>query len=261
MAATVGFGLLILSLIVQIMFLLRIVKLQDRFSHYILLLSACFFLWAFVQRSIKIEFVAVTNTYESMILYSGLIALLLFMYRIFAKEKAMAFLTLGGTLFAIVLMAISSSPLTSKEALPPVPALQSHWLVLHVATAIAGEAFFVIGFVLAIIYLSEKRADTKEALDRIMYRSIIIGYLLFTAGGLIFASIWAQTAWGRYWGWDPKETWSLITWLIYTAYLHSRLIKKLRGKTSAILLIIGFSFSMFTIFGVNYLLSGLHSYG
>ncbi len=84
---------------------------------------------------------------------------------------------------------------------------------------------------------------------------------MFTAGALIFGAIWAQHAWGSYWSWDPKETWALITWIIYTGYLHTRFVKKMRGKGSAVISIIGFVFTIFTFFGVNYLLSGLHSYG
>ena len=94
-----------------------------------------------------------------------------------------------------------------------------------------------------------------------MAAAVGIGYPVFTAGALVFGAIWAETAWGSWWSWDPKETWALITWLIYTAYLHTRLVKKMRGRTSALLAIIGFLATVFTFFGVNYLLSGLHSYG
>ena len=99
-----------------------------------------------------------------------------------------------------------------------------------------------------------------KRIDKIIYTSIAIGYPIYTAGALIFGAIWAQYAWGSYWSWDPKETWALITWFIYTGYLHTRLIKKWRGKMTALLAIVGFVFTMFTFFGVNYLLSGLHSY-
>ena len=93
-----------------------------------------------------------------------------------------------------------------------------------------------------------------------MYTSIAIGYPIFVAGAIIFGAIWAKTAWGNYWSWDPKETWALITALIYTVYLHTRIIKKMRGKISAVLSIIGFAFTLFTFLGVNYLIPGLHSY-
>lgn len=102
---------------------------------------------------------------------------------------------------------------------------------------------------------------TPEILDEITYKSIAIGFPIFTLGGLIFGAIWADQAWGVYWSWDPKETWSLITWFIYAFYLHSRMIRGWRGKRVAIVAVIGFTAVIFTYLGVNLLLSGLHSYG
>jgi cytochrome c-type biogenesis protein CcsB len=115
--------------------------------------------------------------------------------------------------------------------------------------------------VAAIAFLASHNEHRRDDMDRLVATSIGIGYPIFTAGALIFGAIWAQTAWGSWWSWDPKETWALITWLLYTAYLHTRLSKKLRGRTSAILAIAGFLATVFTYFGVNFLLSGLHSYG
>ncbi len=100
----------------------------------------------------------------------------------------------------------------------------------------------------------------EEHLDEYIYRAISLGYPLFTVGGLIFGMVWAHRAWGRYWGWDPKETWSLITFLVYSAYLHLRLGKGWRGLWLAGMAVLGFLVTMFTLFGVNLLLSGLHSY-
>ena len=144
---------------------------------------------------------------------------------------------------------------------PPIPALQSHWLVLHVTFSFIGEAFFVIAFVAAIVFLADRSEERRPALDRLIYTSIGIGYPIFTAGALIFGAMWAEVAWGSWWSWDPKETWALVTWLVYTAYLHTRLTRRLRGRLSAVLAIAGFLFTLFTFFGVNYLLPGLHSYG
>ncbi|WJH37546.1 cytochrome c biogenesis protein CcsA [Paenibacillus sp. CC-CFT747] len=100
----------------------------------------------------------------------------------------------------------------------------------------------------------------KEDLDEISYRSIAIGYPIFTLGALIFAMIWAHEAWGRFWGWDPKEVWALITWLFYAAYLHLRLSRGWTGKRSSWLSVIGFIVVMFTLIGVNLVIAGLHSY-
>ena len=99
-----------------------------------------------------------------------------------------------------------------------------------------------------------------EDLDEISYRAIAIGFPIFTLGGLIFAMIWADIAWGRFWGWDPKEVWALITWLFYSAYLHFRLSRGWQGFKSSWLAVIGFVIVLFTLVGVNLIIAGLHSY-
>jgi cytochrome c-type biogenesis protein CcsB len=129
-----------------------------------------------------------------------------------------------------------------------------------VTLSFIGESFFIVAFISSVVYLASRDPERRERLDRLTYTSIGIGYPIFTAGALIFGAVWAQTAWGSYWSWDPKETWALITWLVYTAFLHTRFVKRLRGKWSAVLSIVGFAFTLFTFFGVNYLLAGLHSY-
>ncbi len=101
---------------------------------------------------------------------------------------------------------------------------------------------------------------TPDMLDEITYKSIAIGFPLFTIGGLLMGAIWANSAWGKYWTWDPKETWSLITWFVYALYLHARFVAGWRGKRVAILAVIGFIAVIFTYLGVNLVLSGLHSY-
>ena len=260
MIATTAFALLIVSAVIQVVFLLRREPKTDPFSHYILLAAAVLLLAVTIDRSIRIRFVAVTNTFESLVFFSAVIALLLFLYRLRAKEKTIPYINFGATVVAIALLAVASSPIAPKDVVPPIPALQSYWLVLHVTLSFIGESFFVVAFVCAIYYLATRDEERRKSLDRLTYTTIAIGYPIFTAGALIFGAIWAQTAWGSYWSWDPKETWALITWLVYTAYLHTRFVKRFRGKVSAVLAIVGFAFTMFTFFGVNYLLSGLHSY-
>ena len=151
------------------------------------------------------------------------------------------------------------------------PALRSAWRVPHIATAIFAYASFAVAFGMAIMYLIKERVGDNsksfwatrlpslEVLDTIIYRVVSFGFLMQTAL-IITGAVWAQFAWGRYWGWDPKETWSLITWLIYVAFLHTRVTMGWKGKKSAITIIIGFLAMIFTLFGVNYL-GGLHSYG
>jgi cytochrome c-type biogenesis protein CcsB len=133
-----------------------------------------------------------------------------------------------------------------------------------------GYASFAVSFGISILYIiRDKKEDQKEGvlkwlpatpvLDEINYKSIVIGFPMLTLG-IITGAAWANYAWGSYWSWDPKETWSLITWFIYAAFLHARFTRDWKGKRTAILSIVGFIFVLFTYFGVNYLISGLHSY-
>ena len=260
--ATIALALIALAAVLQAAFLMRRENRQDPVSHWLLAAAAALLFTTLVERSIRISFVAVTNTYESLVFFSAVICAVLFVLRLAMRRRGFSpFVVFGATIVCLALLMISSSPLAPKEAQPPIPALQSIWLVLHVTLAFIGESFFVVSFVAAIVFLAAKDEDRRGEMDRLMTTSIGIGYPIFTAGALIFGAIWAETAWGRWWGWDPKETWALITWLIYTAFLHTRLVKKLRGRTSAVLAIVGFAATVFTFFGVNFLLSGLHSYG
>jgi ABC-type transport system involved in cytochrome c biogenesis permease subunit len=259
--ATTALGLIVVAAALQIIFLIRKGEVRDPVSHWALLAASLLLFAVTIDRSIKISFPAVTNTYESLVFFSAAVCAVVFILRLVMKSSVMRFILLGVTIVALALLLISSSPLAPRDIQPPIPALQSLWLVLHVTLAFIGEAFFIVSLVAAIVFLTTKEEEKKTAADRIMYTAIGIGYPIFTAGALIFGAIWAEVAWGQWWSWDPKETWALITWLVYTAYLHTRLVRRLRGKVSAWLAVIGFVFTVFTYFGVNFLLSGLHSYG
>jgi cytochrome c-type biogenesis protein CcsB len=160
---------------------------------------------------------------------------------------------------------------TNDRIQPLIPALKSNWLIAHVISCFIGYAAFGVAFGVSIMFLlKEDRPDEDDAgilgrmpniavLDELTHQLIMFGFLFLTVG-IITGSVWANSAWGRYWGWDPKETWSFITWLIYAALLHFRMMRGWRGKRIAVLSIIGFAAVMFTYFGVN-LLPGLHSYG
>jgi cytochrome c-type biogenesis protein CcsB len=125
----------------------------------------------------------------------------------------------------------------------------------------AGLCFLVWRYGYLMSRLITSFALSKETLDELTYKSIAIGFPVFTLGGLIFGAIWADQAWGKYWTWDPKETWSLITWFVYAFYLHARFLRGWRGTKIAIVAVVGFFSTIFTYLGVNLLLSGLHSYG
>ncbi len=259
MISTIAFVILLTAIIVQIVFLL--IKKDDNISLWLVLPSSVLLLVNIVIRSIEIKFVAITNTFESLVFFSGIILLTVFVYKFKWKDKAYSFIIFGGSIVAAILLAIASSPIAPDKVAPPIPALQSNWLTLHVVFSFIGEAFFVVAFIASIYYLASKNGEKKKNLDRITYTAIAIGYPIYTAGALIFGAIWASNAWGRFWSWDPKEIWALVTWFVYTVYLHCRYIKGFRGKVTSWLSILGFALTIFTFFGVNYLLSGLHSYG
>lgn len=149
------------------------------------------------------------------------------------------------------------------------PALRSSWLGIHVSTVIIAYGAFGVSFVLSIIFLMRDRMKEngfwdvhipkKEKLDVISYRSVSLGMMFLTVT-INIGGIWAENAWGSYWSWDPKETWALVTWVIYLLYLHLRIRKGWSGKTAAIFGAVGFLCVLFTYIGVNTLLPGLHSY-
>ena len=220
---------------------------------------------ALVLRTIESGHAPFTNMYESLSFFawSSILAYVLTESKFKIRKAGPYFM-----LIVIALMALASSPLMPKESAPLMPALQSYWLWLHVSVTLLGEAFFAIAFITSIMYLvaeSKNRKGVKtglsaEKLDSISYRCIAIGFPLFTLGGIVFGMIWAYKAWGTYWSWDPKETWSLITWFVFALYLHTRIVMGWKGRRSAYVAICGFLAALFTYFGVNYILSGLHSY-
>ena len=261
MIATIGFILVIAAAAAQVVSLFRKSDKKESLSSWLMAAAAAAFLGVMLNRSVKIGFIALTSTYESLLFYSAFIMILDIVYRFQKKIHYSKIIGFGATIAALVLAAIASSPLLPKEALPPIPALRSLWLVIHVALSFVGEAFFVISFVASLAFLFTKDEKKKINFDRITYTAVAVGYPIFTAGALIFGAIWAEQAWGRWWSWDPKETWAFITWLVYTLYLHVRLIMKKKNATPSWIAVVGFLCTVFTFFGVNYLLPGLHSYG
>jgi ABC-type transport system involved in cytochrome c biogenesis permease subunit len=257
---TLAFILLAAAAVIEIIYLFIKKKSVDPISPWLLLAASLLLLAELARRSLEIRFIALTGTFESLLFFSALIALLTFAYRMQKKVPYYPLVLFGGTMLALIFLAVASSPIAPTEVKPPIPALQSGWLVLHVSFAFIGEAFFALSFVSAILFLIARDNDRKKTLDRITYTSVAVGYPIYTAGALIFGAIWAEQAWGRYWSWDPKETWALVTWLVYTIYLHLRFIRKNTSALPAVVVIVGFIVTIFTFLGVNFLLPGLHSY-
>jgi cytochrome c-type biogenesis protein CcsB len=176
----------------------------------------------------------------------------------------------------IAMGAASLLPYRYQTAEPLVPALNSYWIYIHVSVTLTSYACFAMAGGLGIMYLLKERADRNaagkgrragvfaafpdlETIDELGYKAIMIGFPLL-AFGVILGAMWANYAWGGYWSWDPKETWSLIVWLIYGAYIHARMTRGWEGRRAAIYAVFGFLMVVFCFWGVNFLLSGLHAY-
>ena len=246
-------------------------------------------------RWIIYQYFPLSNLYESLLF----LAWCLTMSYLIIKQKYNQII-IGSIVSPISLFIIAfasfSLPQELQSAAPLVPALRSNWLMMHVTIMMTSYAALLIGSLLAIIFLIIKQfyriskqkitindsqniiktysynsyivnkydfissINILESLDNLSYRTIGLGFPLLTVG-IIAGAVWANEAWGSYWSWDPKETWALITWLIFAAYLHTRLNKSWEGEKPAILATFGFLIVWICYLGVNFLGQGLHNYG
>ena len=214
-----------------------------------------------------------TNMYESVVFFSWTI---IFLYLLIEWKFKTRVIGTFAVPFAFLAMAYASfAGGISREINPLVPALQSNWLLAHVVTCFIGYAAFAVAAGLGIMYLLKNMSNTRKTtndssllgtlpalkvIDDITHKTMVFGFLWLSVG-IITGAIWANSAWGTYWSWDPKETWSLITWFFYAITLHARYTRGWGGTRIAWLAIAGFVSVIFTYYGVNFLLSGLHSYG
>nr|YP_010851182.1 cytochrome c biogenesis protein ccs1 [Aphanocladia delicatula]WGH14133.1 cytochrome c biogenesis protein ccs1 [Aphanocladia delicatula] len=253
-----------------------------------------------VTRWIYNKYFPLSNLYESMIFLAWSITLIQILIESKTRNKLIGSITIPIVLF-IVAFTNLSLPNELRIASPLVPALRSNWLMMHVTVMIMSYATLIIGCLLSILFLiisnnqiiniqgnsnnnSKKvlfkyelndtnkalktvndhnlinRINLTQSLDNLSYRVIGLGFPLLTVG-IISGAVWANDAWGTYWSWDPKETWALITWIIFAIYLHSRLNKQIDGKKPAIIASFGFIIIWICYLGVNFLGKGLHSYG
>ena len=232
-----------------------------------------------------------SNLYESLIFLSWTISFI----HLIVEAKTQS--RLVGSLATPLVFFISgfsslTLPVEMQKALPLVPSLQSNWLMMHVSMMMISYATLIVGSLFSLLYLafvyfnkevlstevinnngminsisslsSEKKSFSKlsllQTIDIWSYRIIGLGFPFLTIG-IISGAVWANEAWGSYWSWDPKETWALITWLVFAIYLHSRLLKGWQGKKAAILGSCGFFVIWICYLGVNFLGKGLHTYG
>ena len=210
--------------------------------------------------------IPVSNLYEVFILFSLITAMFYLYYeQHYATRQLGAFvmLVISG---AVVFLMWYTVTRDAAEIQPLVPALQSWWMKIHVPANFIGYGTFALSAMVAAAYLLKSsgylvdRLPSLEVLDDVMYKAISVGFAFFTVA-TILGALWAAEAWGGYWSWDPKETWALIVWLNYAAWLHMRLMTGLRGRVAAWWALVGLLVTTFAFLGVNMFLSGLHSYG
>jgi cytochrome c-type biogenesis protein CcsB len=221
----------------------------------------------------EIGHIPVSNLYEVFILFCLITGLMYLFYEARYKSRA-----LGGFVLLVISAAVAfllwyAFDRGAHEIQPLVPALQSYWMKIHVPANFVGYGAFALAAMVGVVQLIRLRGERRNPagfaatrlppmaqLDDLMYKSIALGFAFFTIA-TVLGAMWAAEAWGGYWSWDPKETWALIVWLNYAAWLHMRFTKGWRGAPMAWWAVIGLFITLFAFLGVNMFLSGLHSYG
>nr|YP_009545300.1 cytochrome c biogenesis protein [Synura uvella]YP_009545305.1 cytochrome c biogenesis protein [Synura uvella]AYO28454.1 cytochrome c biogenesis protein [Synura uvella]AYO28459.1 cytochrome c biogenesis protein [Synura uvella] len=257
-------------------------------SKSLVILSNLIFALTLLMRWIGENYFPLSNLYESLIFLSwGLSTIHLFIE--FQTKSRLIGSIATPIMFFLSGFSSLTLPTDMQKALPLVPSLQSNWLMMHVTMMMISYATLIVGSLLSILYLffiifnsnasknesvviennrnesiiskvNYSKLSLLETVDIWSYRIIGLGFPFLTIG-IISGAVWANEAWGSYWSWDPKETWALITWLVFAIYLHSRLLKGWQGKKAAILGSCGFFVIWICYLGVNFLGKGLHSYG
>jgi len=260
----------LLYLIGNIFYLHFIVKLNERsarLGRMFLLIGVILHAAGFISRYMTAGHIPITGMFESLSFFS-LATLCVFL----AFELKYNIRALGVFVAPVALVFSAYSAFLPGQIRPLAPVLNSFWLPIHTLLLFFSYAVFTVAFGAGIMYLLMerelkakrmgpvfRRLPSLDVLDDINNRCLKIGFPLLTLG-IITGSVWASLAWGSYWSWDPKEVWSLITWLLYAALMHGRMALGWRGRKAAILAIAGFCSIMITFLGVNLLLPGLHSY-
>lgn len=194
---------------------------------------------------------------------------------VLSRKHTIRHLGLFVALAMVLLLGVAGMVLYVDVA-PLVPALKSTWFVVHVSAAVLSSGIFLLGFVPAAMFLIRSgydrgkrsfpyslgaRVPAADALDRLTFRLHAFAFPIWTFGALIAGPIWAEAAWGRYWGWDPKEVWAFISWIVYAGYLHARATPSVKRTTATWIAVVGWLTMLMNLFGVNIFFTGLHSYG
>ncbi len=256
-----------IATIAGIVELFRSKKTSSKAALYFSVIGFLFHTASIITRYIKGGHIPVTNMHEATSFFSWCVLILFFFHEFRYKLKL-----LSSFIMPIVFVLMFSAAIFPREIKVLSPALQSYWFGIHVILAFLGDAAFAMACGIGIMYLLQERhvksknlsplfmkLPSLQTLDEINYHLITLGFPLLTLA-MITGVIWANSAWGSYWRWDPKEVWSLITWLIYALVLHLRLTLGWRGKKAAILSIVGFAVVIFAFFGVTLILKGSHTF-
>jgi cytochrome c-type biogenesis protein CcsB len=239
-------------------------------------LGAAGHLTSIVLRGISVDRIPWGNMYEFSSAV-GFVAVAAFCV-VLVRQPRVRYLGMFVMLPVILLMFLAGTVLYAKAA-PLQPALRSYWLAIHVTAAVTATGIFMVSFVVTVLYLVRARYERRAAagsalgsvtslgarlpesrvLDQIAYRTVAFGFPVWTFG-IAAGAMWAEAAWGRYWGWDPKETWSFIAWVVYACYLHARATAGWKGTRAASINLVGFGAMTFNFFVVNIVVAGLHSY-
>jgi cytochrome c-type biogenesis protein CcsB len=235
------------------------------------IVAAVLHLTAVTIRGVAVDRVPWGNMYE-FTLVVGLIAVLSWL-AVLIKSPGIRYLGLFVMMPVLLVMFLAGTLYTKASKL--VPALQSYWLAIHVSSIAVAEGILMTSAAITGMYLIRSRYEkagssgrvarfgarlpASATLDKAAYRTVAFAFPIYTAG-VIFGAIWAEAAWGRYWGWDPKETWAFIAWVIYAMYLHARATAGWKGNRAGYINLLGFSAMTFNFFVVNIVISGLHSY-
>ena len=288
-----SFGLLLISLIAYWTSLtFNNLKSLHTVGKFGILLTNYYLCTALVIRWITNGYFPLSNLYESLLFLAWCLTFTQIILEYKNPNIIIGTINAPISLF-IISFASFSLPIDMQEATPLVPALRSNWLMMHVTIMMISYATLMLGSLLSILFLvisqtnflyqrkqyeaegnnsyninrnslifnqNKNQISLLNSIDNLSYRTIGLGFPLLTVG-IIAGAVWANEAWGSYWSWDPKETWALITWLIFASYLHSRLTKSWSGKRPAIIASLGFFIVWICYLGVNFLGKGLHTYG
>jgi cytochrome c-type biogenesis protein CcsB len=218
-------------------------------------------------RALQLGYPPVSNLHESLAFFAWVIVLVYIIVELRQKNWVN-----GAFVLPLAAIVAGYSLAMGGQVRPLAPALKSPWLGVHVAACFLSYACFLMAFCFGIMYLwQEREVKSKRPdpfffrlpslglVDRLGYKSVMFGFVFLTAG-ILSGSLWAWRAWGSFWSWDPKETWSLIVWAVYVVYLHGRLAQNWQGRKNALIAIAGFLSVLFTYLGVSFLLPGMHSY-